>query len=128
MPMLNPKSATERQFNIIHRKTHRVIEQSFNILKSRWRILDHTGRTLCYALNKVAKITLSCCALHNICRCNGTPLTAKSDPFEAKLDSLFLDEANTASELSPSEEQQRTTIVSMINDFDTPPNGNCILL
>ena len=29
-------------------KTRSLIERSFGTLKSRWRILDHIGGTLCY--------------------------------------------------------------------------------
>ena len=50
------------------------MEQAFGVLKSRWRILDHTGGSLCYSPVKVAKITLACCVLHNICPRHGTPI------------------------------------------------------
>jgi len=79
-PYPNPNTASERKFNLLHRKTRCVIEQSFGVLKSRWRILDHTGGSLCYSPAKVAKIIITCCMLHNICRRNGTPLVDK-DPL-----------------------------------------------
>ena len=36
-----------------------------------WRILD---RKVCYGPEKVCKIALTCCVLHNICRRKGTLL------------------------------------------------------
>lgn len=34
----------------------------------RWRILDKTGGHMCYKPQKVAKITVCCMMLHNLCR------------------------------------------------------------
>ena len=73
-PFGTPISACEKKFNLLHRKTRRVIEQAFGVLKSRWRILDHTGGSLCCSPAKVSKIAITCCVLHNICRRNGTPI------------------------------------------------------
>ena len=73
-PYAWPASDVERKYNLLHRKTRRLIEQSFGVLKSRWRILDHTGGSLCYSPDKVSKIAITCCVLHNICRRNGTPI------------------------------------------------------
>ena len=70
-PFGNPTTADERRFNILHRKTRCVIERSFGELKMRWRILD---RKVCYGPEKVCKIALTCCVLHNICRQNDTLL------------------------------------------------------
>ena len=48
-----------------------MIERSFGVLKMSWRILDWK---VCYGPEKVCKIALTCCVLHNICRRNGTLL------------------------------------------------------
>lgn len=40
----------------------------------RWRILDKSGGYLCYRPEKVAKIALSCCILHNLCRRRNVPM------------------------------------------------------
>ena len=80
-PYPKPIIAAERKLNFLHRKTRRVIEQSFGVLKSRFRILDHTGGILCYAPEKVAKITITCCMLYNICRRNGTPILDSDGPI-----------------------------------------------
>ena len=73
-PYARPASEVERKYNLLHQNTRRLIEQSFGVFKNRWRILDHTGRSLCYSPNKVTKITITCCVLHNICRRSGTPI------------------------------------------------------
>ena len=73
-PLKDPSTPQQRRFNRCHKKTRSLIERAFGILKSRWRILDHTGGRMCYLPDKVAKIFLSCSILHNICRRNGTPI------------------------------------------------------
>ena len=67
-PLTNPTTPRENNYNYAHKKTRSLIERAFGILKSRWRILDHTGGSLCYAPHRVAKIILTCTMLHNICR------------------------------------------------------------
>ena len=45
-PMAEPSTPQHRNYNVIHRKTRCLIERTFGLLKSRWRILDHTGGSL----------------------------------------------------------------------------------
>lgn len=78
-PIENPTSEAEKAYNKAHRKTRCIVERAFGVLKSRWRILDHTGGALCYRPDRVCKIVVTCCMLHNICRRNGTPLIEDSD-------------------------------------------------
>ena len=73
-PFPNPEGGPQRCFNVSLKKTRTLIERTFGILKSRWRILDHSGDYLCYTPKKVAYITVACCILHNICGRNGNPL------------------------------------------------------
>ena len=73
-PIPSVATSAERNFNFRYRKTRCLIERAFGVLKSMWRILDHTGGSLCYSPTKAAKITITCCVLHNICRRNGTPI------------------------------------------------------
>ena len=73
-PIENPTTAGEKLYSKEHRKTRCLIERAFGVLKSRWRILDHTGGRMCYRPERVSKIILTCCMLHNICRRNGTPI------------------------------------------------------
>ena len=46
-PIAQPATSLERYFNEVHRKTRCLIEKTFGVLKSRWRILDHTGGSMC---------------------------------------------------------------------------------
>ena len=73
-PINSPKTREERHYNEVHRRTRCLVKRSFGVLKSRWRILDHTGGTLCYSPDKTAKIFIACSILHNICRRRRTPL------------------------------------------------------
>ena len=84
-PYARPASDVERKYNLLHRKTRRLIEILFGVLESRWRILDHTGGSFCYSPDKVSKITITCCVLHNTCRCNGTPIIGQ-DSLISSLD------------------------------------------
>ena len=81
-----PASDVDRKYNLLHRKTRRLIEQSFEVFKSRWQILDHTGGSLCYSPDKASKITVTCCVLHNICRRIGTPIIIGQDSLIPSLD------------------------------------------
>ena len=56
-PIATPVTNQQRKYNLSHRKTRCPIERSFGALKSRWRIIDHSGGRLCYLPEKVAKIT-----------------------------------------------------------------------
>ena len=42
IPLTNPSTVQEQKFNSAHKKSQPLIERSFGILKSRWRIIDHT--------------------------------------------------------------------------------------
>ena len=72
-PFSAPSTPAERKFNVLRRKKRCLVERAFGVLKSRWRILDHTGGSLWYSPAKVVKITITCCVLH-ICRRQGTPI------------------------------------------------------
>ena len=73
-PIATPVTNQQRKYNLSHRKTRCPIERSFGALKSRWRIIDHSGGRLCYLPEKVAKINVTCCVLHNICKRARVPL------------------------------------------------------
>lgn len=78
-PIDAPSTPGERRYNKAHKKTRTLVERAFGVLKSRWRILDHTGGRMCYAPARVSKIIVTCIILHNICRRNGTPIIDEAD-------------------------------------------------
>ena len=100
-PINHPHSPAEHTYNAAHKTTRCVIERCFRILKSRFRILDHTGGTLCHKPAKVCKIILTCCILHNICRHNGTPILDSSTEYPLPI------EDNEGADLRPSTGGQR---------------------
>lgn len=63
-PLLNPNTPAEERFNVAHKRTRRLIENAFGILKERFACL-HQGLRVqpMYA----CEIIKACCTLHNIC-------------------------------------------------------------
>ena len=109
-PIGSPNGTLERRYNRSHKKTRCIIERAFGILKSRFRILDHTGGTLCYKPDKVCKIIMTCCVLHNICRRNGTPLIDDAEEPE------IISDDTTESATNISGERQRQRLVALIQE------------
>lgn len=54
-----------KKFNTLHKNALSIIQNCFHLLKSRFRCLG--GHKFLYAPDKVCKIVLACCILHNIC-------------------------------------------------------------
>lgn len=73
-PLTNPQTPRELVYNEAHTTTRAVIERTNGVLKARWLCLDAKGGTLLYAPEKVCKIILACCVLHNIAMKQGLPL------------------------------------------------------
>ncbi|KAK3892038.1 hypothetical protein Pcinc_004007 [Petrolisthes cinctipes] len=65
-PFLNPGTREER-YNKSHKQTRVIVEQTFGILKPRFRCLDSSGGSLQYHPRKCAKIAAACMFLHNRC-------------------------------------------------------------
>jgi len=59
-------SRAQRNFDFRQSSTRMVIEQTFGILKARWRILDNFF-TSGYSAEKCTSIFTACCVLHNWC-------------------------------------------------------------
>ena len=110
-PISDPQSAEERRYNRAHRKTRSKVERSFGILKSRWRILDHTGGAMCYLPAKVCKIFVTCCILHNVCRRNGTPLVDGPDVLPPTISDETISTSSNASG-----ERRRQQLIHMIRE------------
>lgn len=66
-PFTNPRSAAEERYNRSHARTRVVVEQTFGVLKSRFRCLHQSGGTLQYEPKKCAQIAAACMLLHNSC-------------------------------------------------------------
>ncbi|XP_045194796.2 putative nuclease HARBI1 [Mercenaria mercenaria] len=60
-------TAPQKLYNKIHSSTRCIIENSFGLLKGRFRRLQHIN---IYNIEKVVKVIVSCCVLHNMCIMN----------------------------------------------------------
>ena len=110
-----PATSAERNFNEVHRKTRCLIERAFGVLKSRWQILDHTRGSMCYSPAKVAKITITCCVLHNICRKNGTSILGPNSADEPLDNAEGKDQAQSS---TTSALRQRKRLIDMLQHED----------
>lgn len=66
-PFGNPTTPAEERYNRSHKRTRVIIEQTFGLLKSRFRCLHESGGTLQYLPHKCCKIVVACILLHNYC-------------------------------------------------------------
>ncbi|ROT83096.1 putative nuclease HARBI1, partial [Penaeus vannamei] len=84
-PLAETRTAAEVRYNSSHARTRAVIEQTFGVLKSRFRCLHKSGGALQYTPEKCAKIVACCMLLHNICVKRGIPfqdILENDDPPE----------------------------------------------
>lgn len=65
-PFDKPVTKAEIRYNISHSSTYSVLERTVEVLKSRFRCLDNPNGVLLYNPEKVCKIILVCCIIHNI--------------------------------------------------------------
>ena len=79
-PFADPETPQEVRFNNIHAHTRAVIERTFGLLKGRWMCLDTAGGRLLYAPEKVCRIILACCVLHNLGMAHGVPTPPGAEP------------------------------------------------
>ncbi|KAK3862444.1 hypothetical protein Pcinc_031697 [Petrolisthes cinctipes] len=73
-PFANPRTRGEERYNWSHTRTRVIIEQTFGLLKSRFRCLHHSGGSLQYEPRKCAKMVMACMYLHNKCVRRRVPL------------------------------------------------------
>ncbi|KAG0710936.1 putative nuclease HARBI1 [Chionoecetes opilio] len=66
-PVTHPTTVPEERYNRGHCRTRVTVEQTFGILKSRFRCLHKSGGALQYTPLKCCKIIASCLLLHNRC-------------------------------------------------------------
>ncbi|XP_069583824.1 transcription termination factor 4, mitochondrial isoform X1 [Ranitomeya imitator] len=65
-PFEKPATASEVRYNLSHNATYSAVERTIDVLKSRFRCLDNPNGVLLYNPEKVSKIILVCCIIHNI--------------------------------------------------------------
>ncbi|KAJ1131295.1 hypothetical protein NDU88_009633 [Pleurodeles waltl] len=79
-PVRNARTRVEEHYNEAHRRTRRIIERTFGLLKARLWCLHLTGGSLYYSPKKVCQIIVVCCMLHNLAlRCQ-VPSLQKDEP------------------------------------------------
>ncbi|XP_064120441.1 putative nuclease HARBI1 [Macrobrachium nipponense] len=66
-PYPHPTTWGQERYNRSHKKTRTIMEQTFGVLKSRFRCLHNSGGSLQYKPKKCAKIAAACMLLHNRC-------------------------------------------------------------
>ncbi|XP_069469221.1 putative nuclease HARBI1 [Ambystoma mexicanum] len=69
-PVRNLQNRYGEDYNCAHTRTCVVIEQTFGLLKARFRCLSKSGGALLYGHEKVAKIIMACPMLHMCFRRN----------------------------------------------------------
>lgn len=73
-PISQPENPPDHNYNRSHTQTRVVIEQTFGVLKSRFRCLHKSGGSLQYEPVKCARIAVACMLLHNYCVKRRIPL------------------------------------------------------
>jgi hypothetical protein len=57
----------EQQYNRCHKRTRVIVENSFGVMKARFRCLHKSGGCLTYSTGKCCAIIVACMVLHNMC-------------------------------------------------------------
>ncbi|TWW56343.1 putative nuclease HARBI1, partial [Takifugu flavidus] len=73
-PLTNPQTPQEMLYNQMHARSRCTIERTIGILKGRWMCLDTAGGKLPYKPERVCRIIMACCVLHNIAMKRCVPL------------------------------------------------------
>lgn len=73
-PVPEPSIPAETAYNEANDRTRDIIDETFKILKSRFKCLDKSGGGLQYDPTKVSDIIVACCILHNISILHNIPL------------------------------------------------------
>ncbi|XP_051883901.1 putative nuclease HARBI1 [Pristis pectinata] len=64
-PLSRPRTQAEEAYNQAQAATRAVVERAIRLLKSRFRCLDRSSGALQYTPQRVARIVIACCVLHN---------------------------------------------------------------
>nr|XP_055063040.1 putative nuclease HARBI1 isoform X2 [Misgurnus anguillicaudatus] len=95
-PLTNPTTQQEQNYNRAHARSRGTVERAIGLLKGRWLGLSNTGGTLQYRPEKVCKIIMACCVLHNLAIRQGVPLQGPPRPDGPMPDAGFLPPPNAA--------------------------------
>lgn len=91
VPIRNPASNAEINYNRAHRKTRNIVERCFGVLKSRFRCLSKHN-VLNYDPQTASKIINACAVLHNIFILNNYPLPPEEEIIdEMELQDYIID-------------------------------------
>lgn len=109
-PLLRPITDAELKFNIAHKKTRQIVENSFGILKKRFACLEKLRVDPVFA----GEIIKCCCILHN--------LLLKVDPEDSddeenNVDPNIESEAETDSEANETECEKNRNRLRLITLF-----------
>uniref|UniRef100_A0A674MSP0 Putative nuclease HARBI1 n=1 Tax=Takifugu rubripes TaxID=31033 RepID=A0A674MSP0_TAKRU len=77
-PLTNPQTPQEMLYNQMHARSRCTIERTIGILKGRWMCLDTAGGKLPYKPERVCRIIMACCVLHNIAMKRGQTIFSPS--------------------------------------------------
>lgn len=64
-PLSQPRTQAAEAYNQAQALTRAVVERAIRLLKSRFRCLDRSSGALQYTPQRVARIGIACCVLHN---------------------------------------------------------------
>lgn len=115
-PFGNPSTEAEASYNRSHKRTRVLIEQTFGLLKSRFRCLHKSGGSLQYIPQKCAKIIVACLLLHNYCVKRRIPNPEMLDPDDDDDDDA--DDPPVAGHLNATGQDARLEVVE--NFFTRP--------
>ncbi|XP_030757991.1 putative nuclease HARBI1 [Sitophilus oryzae] len=96
----------QKNYNFKHSSTRVCIEQSFGLLKGRFRILKHVN---IYRTELIPPLVLACCVLHNICMQKNDMVEPIYDP-----DELQMAEAYSAGRIDNTGLAKRNYIASLL--------------
>lgn len=98
-PYRNPRAGSNQHaFNLRHASARNVVERTFGVIKSRFRLLQEI---LMYSPLKVTCIINVCCALHNLCR--------EQNDENFRVDDVHVDDIHEGSEEVYSDQHDTTS-------------------
>ncbi|GCB71937.1 hypothetical protein scyTo_0001757 [Scyliorhinus torazame] len=88
-------------YNDAHTVTRSMVEQCFGLLKMRFRCLDRSGGAIQYEAERVARIVVACCTLHNIAQQKGDVLEEDEKEGQASSNEDDVEERDDEQDMGP---------------------------